>query len=290
MEKKKQSGISTFSAQITSTISVSLVLLLLGIIAFLGIAANSMTDSIKANMGFDVILKENTSDDEVNSLKQMWTNATYVSSIKYHSADDALRKWEAETGEDLIALLGINPFSPEFEVKVKADYANSDSITAITKSIKNYSSIAEINIHSDMIDEINNNISSIALILMVIAAALMLISFVLINNTVRLTVYSLRFIIHTMKLVGATGGFIRRPFIINNIIHGLIAAVISIIILAGILYYVQTLDTAILNAIGWEAAAWVFGAIIIIGIGICALAALLATNKYLRIDYDDMFK
>ena len=255
--KKKHSGISVFSAQITSTISVALVLLLLGIVAFMGIAANSITNNIKSNMGFDVILKETASIQDINQLKQHWTNADYVSSTKYYSPEDALHKWQAETGENLIEL---------------------------------NQCISEIKVHSDMIDAINNNIQSIAFILVLISAALMLISFVLINNTIRLTIYSRRFLIHTMKLVGATAGFIRRPFIINNILHGFIAAIIAILFLAGTIYYIQTLDSAILNVINLESIAWVFASIILLGIIICALAALLATNKYLRIDYDDMFK
>ena len=288
--KKKRSGISTYSAQITSTISVALVLLLLGIVALMGIAANSVTNNIKSNMGFDIILKESVSIQEINQLKQHWTNANYVSNFKFHSADDALRKWQEDTGEDLIELLGVNPFSPEFEVKVKHEYANVDNIKKITSLFQSNQCISEIKVHSDMIDAINNNIQSIAFILVLISAALMLISFVLINNTIRLTIYSRRFLIHTMKLVGATAGFIRRPFIINNILHGFIAAIIAILILAGTIYYIQTLDSAILNVINLESIAWVFASIILLGIIICALAALLATNKYLRIDYDDMFK
>lgn len=288
--KKKHSGISTYSAQITSTISVALVLLLLGIVALMGIAANSVTNNIKSNMGFDIILKESVSIQEINQLKQHWTNANYVSNFKFHSADDALRKWQEDTGEDLIELLGVNPFSPEFEIKVKHEYANVDSIQKITSLIQSNPCISEIKVHSDMIDAINDNIRSIAFILILISAALMLISFVLINNTIRLTIYSRRFIIHTMKLVGATSGFIRRPFIINNILHGFIAAIIAILILAGTIYYIQTLDPAILNVINIESIAWVFTSIILLGIIICALASLLATNKYLRINYDDMFK
>lgn len=265
-------------------------LLLLGIVAFMGIVATSVTDSIKENMGFDVILQEGSTDTDVNKLKQQWTRAEYISNLKYISSEDALRQWENETGEDLIELLGVNPFCPEFEIKVKSDYANLDSINKIITSIKDNTSISEINIHTEMVESINSNIRSIALILIIIAAALTLISFVLINNTVRLTVYSRRFIIHTMKLVGATAGFIRRPFIINNIIHGIIAAIIAIILLTGLLYYIRSLDQSIISAISWTAASYVYICLTIFGVMICALAALMATNKYLRIDYDDMFK
>ena len=141
-----------------------------------------------------------------------------------------------------------------------------------------------------MVDSINHNIKSIALILTIVAAALLFISFALLNNTVRLTVYSRRFLIHTMKLVGATGGFIRRPIINSNMLSGLVAAIIADLLLAGALFYLHSADKVIAAALPWEEAAWVFAGIIVIGIAICSIASLFATNKYLRSDYDDMFK
>ncbi len=290
MEKKHRQGIPSFSTQITSTISVSLVLLLLGIVAFLVIATHSVTESIKENMGFDIIVKEGTSERNINRLKQRWTNAPYVSSVKYRSADDALREWQEETGEDLIELLGVNPFSPEFDIRVKSEYANLDSIEKIIAPLQKLSSVSEISVHSDMIESINNNIRSISIILAIVAAALMLISFVLINNTIRLAVYSRRFIIHTMKLVGAKAGFIRKPFITSNILNGIIASIIAIFLLSGILYYTQSIDPMIISAIGHEMILYVFAGIPVTGILICSLAAINATNKYLRISYDEMFK
>ncbi len=290
MEKKQRSGIPTFSAQITSTISVALVLLLIGIVAFLGITTHSVTESIKENMGFDVILKEGTSERNINRMKQLWTNASYVSSVKFRSADDAMREWQEETGEDLMELLGVNPFSPEFDVRVKSDYANIDSIDKIITPLQSMPAVAEISVHADMIKSINNNIRSISIILAIVAASLMLISFVLINNTVRLTVYSRRFLIHTMKLVGAKASFIRRPFIINNILNGIIASLVAMALLGGILYYTQSIDETISLAIEVEMILYVFAGLFILGIVICSIAALLATNKYLRISYDDMFK
>ena len=290
MKKKRHSGIPTFSAQITSTISVSLVLLLIGIVAFLGIATHSITESIRENMGFDVILKEGTSERNVNKLKQFWTKAPYTSSVKYRSADDALREWQEETGEDLMALLGVNPFSPEFDIRVKSDYANIDSIGKIIAAVEKFPSVSEVSVHTDMIESINNNIRSISIILIIVAASLMLISFVLINNTVRLTVYSRRFLIHTMKLVGAKAGFIRRPFIINNVLNGTMASLIAMGLLTGILYYTQSVDRAVMAAIDYETILCVFACLLVLGITICATAALMATNKYLRISYDDMFK
>lgn len=286
---KRRKGISTFSAQITSTISVALVLLLLGIVASLGIAARTVSDSIKENMGFDITLKEDAGDNTVNSYKRMLASAPYVSEFRYFSPDDARRMWQEETGEDLTELLGVNPFAPEFEVKVKAAYASSDSIRAIAESIGASADVDEVTVHAELVDAVNHNLRSLSMILVVVAVALMLISFVLINNTVRLTVYSRRFIIHTMKLVGATGGFIRRPFIVSNVLHGIVAAIIAMVLLAGMLYYAFRFDAVALT-IGWDKMVWVFAGMLAAGMIICMAASLFATNRYLRTDYDDMFK
>ncbi|WP_304632935.1 ABC transporter permease [uncultured Muribaculum sp.] len=290
MEKRPNKGISTFSAQITATISVALVLLLIGIIAMLGIAAHSITRNIKENIGFDIVLTDTATDAEVNQLKSKWTASPYTASVRYYSKEDALMNWEEETGENLMDVLGINPFSGELEVKVKADYASSDSINKIITPLKSLPYVHEVNVHTELVDSINRNINSVSLILIIITCALLFISFALINNTVRLTVYSRRFIIHTMKLVGATGSFIRRPFINANVVSGIISALIASAILAGTLYYMQGIDSGIASAITWPQAACVFAGILIIGIIICAVAALFATNKYLRLDYDDMFR
>ena len=290
MEKNHKKGISTFSAQITATISVAMVLMLLGIISLLGIAAHSITREIKENMGFSIVFADTAAENQINYIKQRMTSAPYVASTSFFSADDALRKWQEETGEDLIKVLGDNPFSPEIEVKVKADYANADSIAAVTSPLSAIPYISDINIHTEMVDAVNDNIKSITLLLTVVAAVLLFISFALINNTIRLSVYSRRFIIHTMKLVGATGSFIRAPFIKGNIYSGFIAGVIADGILAGALAYFHTLDKALLSAVPWPTAAIVLAAIPVLGIIICMTAAIFATNKYLRSSYDDMFK
>ena len=290
MEKKGKKGISTFSAQITSTVSVALVLLLLGIISMLGIATRSITTEIRENMGFSVIFSDTATVNNVNSLKKHFSTSPGVSGIIYFSPEDALQKWQEETGVDLVKVLGINPLPGELEVKVKARYASTDSINSMIAPLKKLPYVSEISVHSDMVDSINHNIKSIALILTIVAAALLFISFALINNTVRLTVYSRRFLIHTMKLVGATGGFIRRPIINSNMLSGLVAAIIADLLLAGALFYLHSADKVIAAALPWEEAAWVFAGIIVIGIAICSIASLFATNKYLRSDYDDMFK
>lgn len=290
MGRKKNQLVSTFSAQITSTISVSLVLLVLGVVALMGIAARSVTRDIKENMGFDLIMAEDVDESTINEIKQQLGKSPFVSSFSYFSAEDALRQWQEDTGEDLSDVLDVNPFYGEFDIKVKEIYANVDSINVITSRFKANKAVGSINIHTEMVEAVNRNIRSIAIVLIIIAATLLLISFVLINNTVRLTIYSRRFLIHTMKLVGATPGFIRRPFLINNVIHGIIAAAISSTLLAALIYYAHSFDASVAHAVTWDDAALVFAGVLFAGVIICFVSALIATNKYLRLSYDDMFK
>ncbi len=291
MGKKHKSAISTLSAQITSTISVALVLLVLGIVAFLGLATKNVTNDIKENIGFVVMLDENISTNDINHLKQKWGKEPYVASQQFISAEEALQQETERMGEDILELMaGVNPYQPEFEIKVKSQYASRDSIESIKASLTDVNGIKDVIVDPTRIDSINSNINNVILVLAIVAAALILISFVLINNTVRLTVYSKRFIIHTMKLVGATNGFIRRPFIINNIFHGIMAAIIADIILAAAVFYLPALDPQTGKLISWNDAYIIFGSLVVTGILICATATLFATNKYLRSSYDDMFK
>lgn len=289
-DKNQKSKISFFNANFTSIISVALVLLLLGLVALLGLGTNRLTQQIKENVGFDVIIKETANDQQINQLKQLWNRAPYISSVKYISKDDGLRMWEKETGENLIEIFGVNPLSAEFELRLKADYASMDSINKIVRGLEQNDAIESIQVPKDVVNSIDNNIRKVVIILSIIACLLMIISFALINNTVRLTVYSKRFIIHTMKLVGAKPGFIRRPFIVSNIINGIIAALISIAILSGCVYYAYQFDAEMHTIISIEIVLMVFGLILVLGVLLCSVAALFAANKYIRLNYDALFK
>ena len=291
MSKHRKSVISTYSSQITSTISVALVLLVLGIVAFMGVAAHHITTDIKESLGFVVMLEDHITESSINSLKQKWAKEPYVVSQQFISAEEALKQESERMGEDILDMMaGVNPYQPEFEIKVKSQYANPDSIESIKTSLIGLPGISSIITDTTMADEINTTIHNVIIALGIIALALLLISFVLINNSVRLTIYSKRFIIHTMKLVGATGGFIRRPFMINNIIHGFIASIVAIATLASTFYYLRSIEYSVSESISWIEAGIIFGALTITGVIICAISALFATNKYLRTSYDDMFK
>lgn len=290
MVKKRHNGISIISAQLTSTVSVALVLLLLGTIALLGIAADSVKRSIQESMGFNIVLADSISQSQLNRLKSVCQPSEAIASQRYVSAEDALQQWRAQTGDDLMEILEVNPFSSEIEVKVKSAYSSTDSIEKLAAPLRTMPGVSEITVPTQMVDSINHSLRTLALVLTGVAALLLLISFVLINNTVHLAIYARRFTIHTMKLVGATASFIRRPFIVSNVTCGIIAALIADIILTALLAYAHTLSPEIHKAIGWTQAAGVFIGVLLAGIIITAAAALFSTNKYLRSDYGDMFR
>lgn len=288
MEEKK-SKISYFSANITPIISVSLVLFLLGVVALLGIAANTLTTYVKENIGFDVVVKNNASEQEIDGLKQYWLKAPYVSSVKYISKVDALRTWEQDTGEDLMAVIGVNPLSAEFEIRVKAQYVSVDSLNKIEYELTQNTAIDTIQMHKDIVSQINSNVQRIMLVLGVVLLMLIIISFVLINNTVRLAVHSRRFIIHTMKLVGATPGFIRRPFVLTNVLNGVIASVVAVLMLAAGVYYVLNANPDYASLVDMAHVGIVFVALVVLGVIMCAISATLATNRFISLNYDELF-
>ena len=270
--------------------SVALVLLLFGLVAFLAIAGTNLTTHIKENIGFDVIIDENAKPADIDKLKQHLNDAQYVSSIMYISKEDALKSWEEETGENLIEILGVNPLNAEFEVKVKANYASTDSLIIIGAQIEKFRAVETVKMQRDLVDSVNRNIGNIVIILGSIAIILAIISFALINNTVRLSVYSKRFLIHTMKLVGAKAGFIRKPFVVSNMINGLIAGIIADIILGFALYYASLVSDETMKFISNDDIIIVFASMLVIGMLLCAIAGFFAANKFIRLVYDSLFK
>lgn len=292
MENRKKKNRAGIGKQITATVSVALVLLILGIVGSLAIATRSITDNIKENLGFTLIIDESATEPQIDQLKQRFTSAPYVASYSYMSADDILQQEETVVGFDIDEVIGVNPYQPEFNVKVKSQFANADSLKAITGELAALPQVDHPVVHTEMVNDINSNIRAVSMVLVAIAAALLIISFVLINNTVRLTIYSHRFILYTMQLVGATAAFIRRPIIWRNIVCGIIAALLAIAMLVGIRFLIDSdpqTKGEIGTALPWGDLAIIFAGMVALGVIICGLASYLATNKYLRQDYDDLF-
>lgn len=279
----------SFGKHLTSTVSVGMVLLILGIVGSAAFAAGNITRHIRENLGFNMVMRVDADMTQINDMKRRLTSSDFVASYDYMSPEEILEQENAYLGSDIVELIGGNPYQPEFSVRVKAQYASVDSLEKITAPLRMTDSVEEITVHTEMVESINSNIGSLSLVLIALAGALLIISFVLINNTVRLTIYSARFLLHTMKLVGATNAFIRRPIVIGNMLNGILAAAVAILLLCLLRVYSISIDPDLALALPWSDLIWVFMGIVAGGILICGTASWIATNKYLRQKYDDMF-
>lgn len=217
-------------------------------------------------------------------------NATpFVKSTEYISKEQALEYLIDELGDDPKEFLGYNPLYGSIEVYLKSEYANNDSIAIIEKQIRGQSNIREVMYRKDLIEIVNDNIQQVGLVLAILASILMAISFALISNTIRLSVYAKRFLINTMKLVGATYGFIRRPFIINNIYNGIIAALLALCMLYGLTYYLTIEIDNLVSVLNTEDLVMVGVVVMALGIIISGISAYFAVNKYLRMKSDKLY-
>ena len=289
-ESKSGRHITFFNARLTSTISISLVLFILGIVVLMGILATRLSMYVKENMGFSIVLKENVKESQVKKLQKKLDIAPYVRATQYISKEDALKELEVELGENPKDLLGFNPLQASIEVKLRSDYAHPDSLVWIEKGLrKGTVAIDDIVYQKDLIQLVNDNIRRISFMLLGLAVVLMLISFALISNTIRLGAYSKRFIIHTMKLVGATPAFIRKPFIISNIINVIIGAFIAMALLSGCVYYLLTEFDNLYTLIDISSLFWVFVIVLLLGVVLTAISAWFAVNRYIRMDRDNLY-
>ncbi|MDD4589076.1 MAG: permease-like cell division protein FtsX [Parabacteroides sp.] len=289
IENKKISAVSFFNSRLISIISISLVLFLLGLILLMGLLGNRLSVYVKENISFSIVLKDNLSNSEIKQIQKNMEDQPFIKSADYISKEQAAKELEEELGENPETFLGFNPLQASIEVKLFSKYANPDSLKLIEKKIKNYASVSELLYRKDMMQMVNENMQRVSLILLSLAVVLMIISFVLISNTIRLLIYSKRFLIHTMKLVGATPGFIRRPFVEYNVVSGIFASILAILMLSGALYYLQNELSGFINLLDMKTITIVFGAVLVMGILLSIIATIIAVNKYLRMGVDKLY-
>jgi len=287
--KKKVSTARFLNAKITSTISISLVLVLLGITILVLFMGNGLSRFVKENMSFNVMLSTEVSDAEISKVRNNLDSQPFVKSSRFISKEEAKEQLIRDLGEDPEELLGYNPAQDCIEIFLHSEYANSDSIAVINKMIRKNSNVTDLLYQQEAIDLINDNLSKVMTILLILAAVLLLISFTLIRNTIRLSVYSKRFIINTMKLVGATGGFIRKPFVINNIFTGIIAGIIADLIILGIITYFSREYAEIQPIISSMDLIIIFTIVILLGVIISTLATAFAVNRYVKMKSDQLY-
>ena len=273
----------------TSIISISLVLLLIGIVGLLLVNGRNISNQVRENIGFNVILKENLKEADIYQLQKILDAKAYVRSTEYITREEAALETEQMLGEDFIKFLGYNPLPPSIRVRLVAPYANPDSVMLIEQDLLHYDSIEEVYYRKSLLYAINENIKQISFIILAFSVLLMVISVTLINNTIRLSIYSKRFIINTMQLVGATRGFIRRPFLFRSAATGFTGSLIALGILSVLIYFMQEEFEGIISFRDYDLLALVALAVILIGIIISWISTFFAVNKYLRLETDKLY-
>lgn len=274
---------------IISSISTMLVLLLLGMVVFFVLSANSLSNYVRENIGFTVLVSDDMKEPEALKFQRTLNGKSYVKESAYISKEKALKEQTEAMGTDPAEFLGYNPFTASIEIKLNAEYANSDSLAWIEKEIMANKKVMEVSYPQDLLDSVNRNIKRLSFFLLGLAALLTLISFALINNTIRLAIYSKRFLIHTMKLVGASWSFIRRPFLVRNVWIGVLAAVLADALLMGMAYMLVKYEPELIEIITPNIMLMVVASVFVFGVVITCMCAYISINKYLRMKASTLY-
>ena len=275
---------------VTLCISTTMVLVLLGMVVFSVLTSHNLSQWVKENLTVTVMLKDSVTVNDAKLFCRDLYHRPYSHNIDYISKEQAQREQIKELGSDPTEFLGFNPFPATLEIQLAADYANRDSLKWIAKELRKDSRVSDLAYMEDLMDRVNVNISRVSLVLLILAVLLTFVSFSLISNTVRLSVYARRFLIHTMKLVGASWGFIRRPFLKQAVWIGVIAAVLAICVLGLGVYGLYLTQPGVLEIVTWQVLVITAVAVLVFGIVITALCAWLAVNKFLRMTAGELYK
>ncbi|MXV50786.1 cell division protein FtsX [Pedobacter sp. HMF7647] len=292
MEEFEPSSASkkTKTIYVSTVISISLVLLMVGLLGLILVHAKNLSDYVKENIVLNIIVNDGAKEVDVLALQKQIDSNPYVLKTQYVSKELAARNLTKDLGEDFVEFLGYNPLLSSIDVYMKADYANNASIEKLSKQLGQNVMVKEVIYQKSLIDMVNQNIRLIGLIILGSAVVLMFIAVALINNTIRLAIYSQRFLIKSMQLVGATKNFIRKPFLGYGLLHGLLAGLIAIILLLGALYFAQQQVPELVILRNWFEFGVVFLAVIGIGILISGLSTYFAVSRYLRLKIYDLYR
>ena len=289
---RKEQGFSKTrlrSSYLTLIISISLVLFLLGVLGIVLINARVLSDYFRESLSFSIMLDEEVKEADIRMLQKDMDAKPYVKLTEYISKEEAAAKLKGDLGEDFINFLGYNPLSPSIDVYLYAGYTSPDSVSKIEKYILEYPFVKEVYYQESLLYLINENVKKISLFLLIISSFLFLIALTIINNTIRLSVYSRRFLIRTMQLVGATRSFIRRPFLLRSALHGLIAALIAMTLLFGLLYLVEKEFFMLFTFQSTNMLLLLGAAIIFTGVLINVISTFFSVNRYLTISEDKLY-
>lgn len=272
-----------------STLSIALVLVVVGILAFILLNARQVSDHVKQNIGFSIIVKDNVNDAEIKKMQKILDTKPFVSSSVFISKEEAAREFKKELGEDFEEVLGYNPLLPSVEIKLNPIYANNDSLAVIERNLLANEVVQEVSYQKSMVHMINENVRRISIILLIAGAALMLISFTLIRNTIHLAVYSQRFLIKTMQLVGAKPFFICKPFIQNSVWFGFFGSMFANLILLAAIYFLQKEVGGVVDLMNKELIIVMVVFVMVCGILLSLLSSWLSVTRYLNKDMNELY-
>lgn len=289
---KKESHVTTRqlrSSYLTTIISISLVLFVIGLVGLLILNAHKISRHVKENIGFTVFLNNDVKEVDMIKLQKSLDASSFVRSTEFISKEQAAMELKDELGEDFVNFLGYNPLLSSIDVKLKAEYANADSIAKIERRLVKYSQVKEISYQKSLIETVNQNIKKISIVLLIFCGLLFIISLSLINNTIRLSVYARRFLIKTMELVGATRAFVRAPFVVKSLWHSLISILIAFVLLGGVIYMIDKHIPELSMLYELDTIAILYACIMAIGFAIVWCSTTLAVNRYLRMKGNDLY-
>lgn len=281
-DKRQVKTVSLFTSGVITTISITLVLFLLGLTILLGFTGKGLASYFKENMGISIELTGNMTDEAIKKTKARIEAIPYVKSVSYISKEEVKDQLLKDLGGDPEEVLGYDPSRSYFDVFIKSEYVNSDSLKKVEASLKDFNLTKGFSINENDIDAANRTISKVGTILLILAVILIVISFTLIRNTIQLNIYSKRFLINTMRLVGATNSFIRGPFIRSSIMSGILAAIIANIAITGVVFYFIKEYSELTGMVQQYELYVVYGLVIAMGVLITSVATASAVNRYLR--------
>jgi cell division transport system permease protein len=277
------------SSYLTTIVSITLVLFSLGLVGMLMLHAKKLSDYVKENISFTVIINKNVKAADIVEIQKKLDADPYVKSTEYITEDKAATLFQKEVGEDFVKTLGYNPLNNSIEVHLKAEFASPEIFSKIEKDLSKNENIKEVYYQKSLVNLVNDNIKKISIIILGFCILLLFIAIALINNTIRLSVYSKRFLIKTMQLIGATEAFIRMPFLRGSIIYGVISAFLSIIMLTGVLLFSRREIPDIVSLQNIDMFLILFGSVILVGLIISVFSTYFAVRKFLRSKTDTLY-
>lgn len=280
----------TKTIYISTVFGIAMVLLMVGMLGLILVHANNLSRYIKENMVVNVFVDEGARETDVLQFQRQLDGNAFVKRTQYVSKELAARNLQKDLGEDFVKFLGVNPLSQSIDVYMKADYANNADLTRFANELRRNPLVKEVKYQQSLVEQMNKNLTNISLVILAFTGIFVLLSVALINNTIRLAIYSQRFLIKSMQLVGATKAFIRKPFLLYGIWHGLLGALIAAIILVGTLYlaYRQIPDLVVLQ--NYYEFGIIFGAMVALGIFISGFSTFLAVNRFLRLKIYQLYR